>query len=219
MSLYLGPIHYWLYNKIRILVEREQLLWEAAARIDADAAEEGREMVWQTYGAPLPDEDLAELIDADNIHGWLQRQINLAELREAACVRGLLERLGADSQKKIKDVFAAQGRQCGLAARKEGREESDAAAAYKAFAGKVLNGMPCDRWDRLEQENGKLTSWVNEGWIQSANWGKAGADSQFMAQCHEAWHAEFFKALAPQLQYAMEIQGELLYRQIAGLAQ
>ena len=64
MSLYLGPIHYWLYHKIRILVEREQLLWEAAAQIDADMAEEGREMVWQTYGAPLPDEDLAELIDA-----------------------------------------------------------------------------------------------------------------------------------------------------------
>ena len=45
MSLYLGPIHYWLYHKIRILVEREQLLWEAAAHIYADMAEEGREMV------------------------------------------------------------------------------------------------------------------------------------------------------------------------------
>ena len=214
MSLYLGPIHYWLYHKIRILVEREQLLWEAAAQIDADMAEEGREMVWQTYGAPLPDEDLAELIDADNIHGWLQRQINLAELREAATVKELLARLGSDGPEKMKAVFGEQGKQCGLAARPDGREETDAAAAYAAFAGKVLNGMPCDRWDRLEQEDSKVTRWSNAGWIQGANWKKTGTDSQFLAQCHEVWHAEFFKALAPQLQYTMNIQGDLILRQV-----
>nr|WP_320145820.1 hypothetical protein [uncultured Anaeromusa sp.] len=214
MSLYLGPIHYWLYHKIRILVEREQLLWESAAQIDADMVEEGREMVWQTYGAPLPDEDLAELIDADNIHGWLQRQINLAELREAAAVRELLSRFGSAGQDMIKDVFAVQGKLCGLAARKDGQEDTDAAAAYAAFAGNVLNGMPCDRWDRLEQEDCKLTRWSNAGWIQAANWEKAGTDSQFLAQCHEVWHTEFFKALAPQLQYTMDIQGDLISRQV-----
>ncbi len=214
MSLYLGPIHYWLYHKIRILVEREQLLWDAAARIDADAAEECREMVWQTYGAPLPDEDLAELIDANNIHGWLQRQINLAELREAACVRELLARLGTDGPEMIKNVFGEQGRQCGLAARQDGKDENDAAAAYKAFSGNVLNGMPCDRWDSLEQEDGNLTRWSNSGWIQAANWGKTGADSHFLAQCHEVWHAEFFKALAPQLQYTMNVQGGVIFRQL-----
>ena len=215
MSLYLGPIHYWLYHKIRILVEREQLLWESASQFDADAAEEGREMVWQTYGEPLPDEDLAELIDASNIHGWLQRQINLAELREGAAVRELLARFGTAGQEMIKNVFAAQGKTCGLAARKDGQEETDASAAYAAFAGKVLNGMPCDRWDRLEQEDSKVTRWSNTGWIQGANWGKAGADSQFLTQCHEVWHAEFFKALAPQLQYTMNIQGGLITRQVS----
>ena len=70
------------------------------------------------------------------------------------------------------------------------------------------------RWDRLEQEDSKVTRWSNAGWIQAANWKKTGTDSQFLAQCHEVWHAEFFKALAPQLQYSMKIQGDLISRQV-----
>ena len=138
----------------------------------------------------------------------------MAELREAATVKELLARLGSDGPEKMKAVFGEQGKQCGLAARPDGREETDAAAAYAAFAGKVLNGMPCDRWDRLEQEDSKVTRWSNAGWIQGANWKKTGTDSQFLAQCHEVWHAEFFKALAPQLQYTMNIQGDLISRQV-----
>ena len=92
MSEFLGHIHYWLYKKIKRVIEREQLLYNKAEISLGSVVEELRDQVWQTYGEPLPDEDLAQLIDQSNIHGWLQRQINLVEVREASFIKQLLDR-------------------------------------------------------------------------------------------------------------------------------
>ena len=79
MSAFLAPIHYWLFNKIRQVEQREQKLFEQASEMCGSSAEELREQVWQSYGSPLPEKDLSEMIDQSNIHGWLQKQINIVE--------------------------------------------------------------------------------------------------------------------------------------------
>ena len=73
MSVFLGRIHYWLFNKIKLVQERQQLLFSRAEAMCGSLAEELEAQVRQTYGEPLPDKDLAELIDHSNIHGWLQQ--------------------------------------------------------------------------------------------------------------------------------------------------
>ena len=69
MSAFLGHIHYWLYNKIRRVIEREQLIYEKAEAMCGTTAEELREQVWQSFGEPLADVDLIDVIDQSNIHG------------------------------------------------------------------------------------------------------------------------------------------------------
>ena len=69
MSAFIGPIHYWLYNKIRLVNDRQEFLAEKVAAMCGETAEELREQVAQSYGQPLPDKDLSELIEHDNIHG------------------------------------------------------------------------------------------------------------------------------------------------------
>jgi len=77
MSLFLGPIHYWLYNKIR---NQESFTSVIAAK--------AKEKKWITdadsYTKELP--DLETAIDESNIHGWLQEQIIDAESRFASLV-------------------------------------------------------------------------------------------------------------------------------------
>ena len=63
MSMFLGPIHYWLYNKIN---NQEKL----TAAIAAEASKNG----WLS--------DASEY----NIHGWLQSQITDAEMRYASLI-------------------------------------------------------------------------------------------------------------------------------------
>ena len=40
MSAFLGHIHYWLYRKIQLLVERENLILEKTSKVVDDLAEE-----------------------------------------------------------------------------------------------------------------------------------------------------------------------------------
>ena len=68
MSLFLGPVHFWLYDKIK---NQEALTSSIAEHFD-----KGAEYTKQL----LP---LEEGIDEGNIHGWLQSQITDAETRYA----------------------------------------------------------------------------------------------------------------------------------------
>ena len=83
MSAYLGPIHFWLYNKILF---QEDLLDAIAAYainnnwLTADEA--------ATYTA-ADRRELSEAVDGANIHGWLQNRIHDGEGRYAALVTKL----------------------------------------------------------------------------------------------------------------------------------
>ena len=64
MSAFLGPIHHWLYNKIKTQDELTNLYLDYASKqgLSNLAAD-----VNAKYGS-MPQGDLADLIDEDNIH-------------------------------------------------------------------------------------------------------------------------------------------------------
>lgn len=72
MSAFLGPIHFWLYNKIG----KQEELTKAIASM---AAGNGWISDRTAYIRDLP--ALEDVIDESNIHGWLQDQIHDAETR------------------------------------------------------------------------------------------------------------------------------------------
>ena len=121
MSAFLGHIHYWLYRKIQLLVERENLIVEKTTKVVDDLAEELHSISVDTYGEPInPSIPLENIIDHGNIHGWLANQINIASVREAAFIRDLLDTNSGDEAVNvvtaILDAFAVQGQACGVVA-------------------------------------------------------------------------------------------------------
>ena len=112
MSAFIGPIHYWLYGKIRLVNQRQEYLREKVSEMCGSTAEELWEQVTQSYGEPLPEKDLGELIAHDNIHGWLQRQINLAESREAAFIKELTDTCGGAAEDLIGRTFVESSPCC-----------------------------------------------------------------------------------------------------------
>lgn len=202
MSAFLGPIHYWLYNKIRYVINREQMLYERAEAQCGTLAEELREQVWQSYGCPLPDKDLAELIDKDNIHGWLQRQINIAETREAAFISALMNACDETDYKLIANVFQEHGVNCGKTAIELGKyDESRADAIYKAINDFYLNGMPCDQADRVVEISAEKVVWEEQSCLQEPNWKRAEADIKMMKDFYKNWLLGFIKTMNPGFSY------------------
>ena len=67
MSAFLGPIHFWLYNKIQF---QENLIDELVAYVTAKGWSDKADQYVSTDRRKLD-----EVIDEANIHGWLQSRI------------------------------------------------------------------------------------------------------------------------------------------------
>ena len=99
MSLFLGPIHHWLYRKIRL---QEELITTLAEQEGAKSGDSGKyENFVNRELRPLE-----ELIDTDNIHGWLQARIHDAEGRYAALVSAILKEDSGALPRIKEEVFA-----------------------------------------------------------------------------------------------------------------
>ena len=75
MSAFLGPIHYWMYDKIRM---QEELLRRFAVK--------GEQSGWLDSAMSFVDDEnrpLEEIIDEANIHGWISARIESVEKRYA----------------------------------------------------------------------------------------------------------------------------------------
>lgn len=216
MSAFLGHIHHWLYKKIQLLVEREQLILEKTHNVVDDLADELHAISVDTYGAPIdPALPLADIIDHDNIHGWLASQINVASVREAAFIKDMLDTNSGDEGvlvvAAILDAFATQGHAAGVVAKEELKETS-APAIYNALQNFYVNGMPCDGGDTVVEDTEHTFTWVGDHRLQAPYWRTAGVDPQFMQLAYKTWFEAFVKAIAPNFELVtLDNNGTPLY--------
>ena len=204
MSAFLGHIHYWLYKKIQLLVERENLILEKTRRVVDDLADELHEISIDTYGAPIDAATpLEDIIDHNNIHGWLSGQINVASVREAAFIKDMLDTNSGDDAvlvvAAILDAFAVQGKACGTVA-KESLEDVNAPSIYNALQNFYVNGMPCDGGDQIVEDTADTFTWVGDHRLQAPYWRTAGIDPQFMQLAYQTWFEAFVKEIAPEFE-------------------
>ena len=184
MSAFLGHIHYWLYRKIQLLVERENLILEKTTKVVDDLAEELHSISVDTYGEPInPSIPLENIIDHNNIHGWLSNQINIASVREAAFIKDMLD-TNADENAihvvtAILDAFAVQGQACG---------------------------------DQIVEDSADRFTWVGDHRLQAGYWRTAGVDPKFMMLAYQTWFEAFVKAIDPEFELiTTEDNGTRLY--------
>ena len=203
MSEFLGHIHHWLYHKISRVAEREQLIYQKAEELCGSAAEELQTQVWQIYGAPQPDKKLEDLIDHNNIHGWLQRQITIAETREAAFIKELTDTCGDATRSIAEAAYAEHGTACGKHAKVQGKYDAETASGiFQALNDYVLNGMPCDQGDVVILNEADKVVWEGDVCPQERNWTKASADKSLMKKLYIQWFAGFVTAFNPAFTYS-----------------
>ena len=153
MSAFLGPIHFWLYNKIG----NQELLTKEIATL---AAENSWIKDADSYTKTLP--PLETVIDEGNIHGWLQAQITDAENRYASLVTRIL----SEEDKRLEDLCAVAWRFGKEHAIKAGTAEE----VYKAFEDFFVNGMPCDRVNAVIESSAEKLSWEMTQDIHAQYW-------------------------------------------------
>ncbi len=156
MSATLGPIHHWLYRKIH----HQEALTGALAQLALERGWLGLDEA-RSYAVDLP--DLEEAIDGSNIHGWLQERINLVEQNYAQLVTSLL-REDYGRLDLLREAAGVYGARHSLEPDLESRE------VYRHFEDFFLNGMPCERVNRLVEDGGESLTWEQSYDIHAAYW-------------------------------------------------
>lgn len=196
MSLFLGKIHYWLYNKIiwAEKVEEDIVKWAASHGIVAD---QWMQQLIQEYGRPTGNQALEEIIDTSNIHGWLQERIRSAELRQAALVTAIL---AEDNQYKadLLEIFKRQGR---AAAREYTAHPDTPEGIYNAVNDFILEGMPCDRACEMISNDKDEITWKISTALHEPYWLQVQGDVKNFYELREAWIASFVEAINPEFNF------------------
>ncbi|GAA6390808.1 hypothetical protein [Megasphaera sp.] len=154
MSAFLGPIHFWLYNKIQF---QENLIDELVAYVTAKGWSDKADQYVSTDRRKLD-----EVIDEANIHGWLQSRIHDAEGRYAALV---LDAAGDDAKKF--DALKQAAHDFGV---KQGLQAATAPEAFHRLDDLLLDGMPCDQVNRVRESDDARIAWDRTIDLHSEFW-------------------------------------------------
>lgn len=160
MSAFLGPIHNWLFRKIKFQEELVQYILEFVNRKGYQVPLLSQ--LDQKYGV-LYTGELADIIDESNIHGWLQERVALVENRLAFLVTMVTD----EHPERIIDISDAVyefGKSHAVENRVSVKE------AYGYLDNLLLNGMPCDRVNDITGEDDNSISWVQTVDMHAPYW-------------------------------------------------
>ena len=202
MSLFLGKIHYWLFNKIVWFGNLEEKIIELA-KTEGFEVDSLRKDIENKYGEKLPNKPLEELIDTNNIHNWLQSQITSAESRAASWIKLLIE-ANEENYKKLENVYREQG----IVAAKEVLQQEKSVATpneiFNAMNDYILDGMPCDRVNEVVcKEENKIT-WIARIDVHKEIWDSIGCNVDYFYNLRNAWIETFVSNLNSNFKYIVQ---------------
>lgn len=171
MSLFLGKIHYWLFNKVLWFegLEGEIIKLAKDKGIDVEKLEAE---INSKYGVKTPNKNLEDMIDTSNIHGWLQGKIHSAEGRMAAWTKVILEN-NQDYILDMRKVYENQGVNAANEA-KESLENINAETIFNSMNDYILDGMPCDRVNEVIDSSEESIMWKRRVCVHKNIWENEG---------------------------------------------
>lgn len=166
MSAFLGPIHYWLYNKIQIQEEFVQNIINTSEK--NNWCENLADEVEKNFGK-REERNLEEIIDQNNIHGWLQSKISNVESKLAFVVTNILKK-NPDYISELKKVAFSFGESKAIAG------GTGADECYNILNNTLIDGMPCDRVNELIESDEEQCVWRQNICVHSDYWENIGSD-------------------------------------------
>lgn len=201
MSKFLAPIHTWLFNKILILEDIEKKIVDS---VDNDELKLVHKKLQDSIGEFIPAKPLEELIDESNIHGWLQERISIAEIRQANYIHKLME-TSSMTVEGISNIYEQAGEETA-----KGINEivGDPSEAFKLLGDVLLEGMPCDRVNKVIAQQENEIIWLTTTCVHKNNWEQAGVTVENYYRFREAFTRGFVTTLNPKMSYTYTFKNQ-----------
>lgn len=207
MSLHLGKIHYWLFNKIIWFQNLEKDIIELAQNEEI-VTNDVLDKINLKYGEMLPNSPLEDLIDKTNIHGWLQEKIILSESRMAEWTKVILK--CNNGELKLENVYIKQGMKAGQEALKNKKSFNTAKEIYNGINDYILDGMPCDRVDEVLYYDDLKIQWRKRICVHKKIWEELGVDVKIFYHLRALWIKAFVTEVNSNFYYDEKADGTMI---------
>lgn len=181
MSAFLGKIHYWLFDKIKLHEKLINNIVELTQR-EGYNCEALISESYSKYGAPVTGL-LENEIDHSNIHGWLQQKIISVESRLAYVITELLKN-NAVKEDKIADIFYKNGLDI---MNKLQINEGSPEDFFNLIFNYMLEGMPCDRVNKVIENNENEIIWETTQDLHKEYWDAVSGDINNYNNFRTSW--------------------------------
>jgi len=198
MSAFLGPIHYWLYNKILL----QQAIVDDICSLGTKYGLSIKEECDDKYGG-VDSKPLEEMIDHYNIHGWLQEKVSQAEYKYAYCVKTLLIK-DLSLLNVLTGLLNTKGKELGEAVKETC---TTAPLLFKVITDNLLDGMPCDHVNMIIENSDDRVVWKRSLCVHAGYWDEVGADISIYYRLREAW----ISGLAEECGYCLQKVNSFTY--------
>lgn len=198
MSAFLGPIHYWLYNKIRLQQGIVDELYEFGRKYQLSLEED-----CNLQFGDFPNKPLEEMIDHGNIHGWLQERVAQVEYKYAYCVTKLLHQ-DPGAMNQLTTLLNQKGRELG---RTVADDSLNATSVFKLITDHLLDGMPCDHANTLISQSDDQVVWKRNLCVHQSYWEELGGDISIYYELRNAW----IDGLVQVIGYSLELIDSVTY--------
>lgn len=205
MSAFLAPIHSWLFNKIILAQELEQNIVNLHVQKFGNEAEIIKNESEELYGKYIENKPLEDIIDVNNIHGWLQARIKEVESRTAYIVTKYFEIYKEESKEITKNAYIKQAKVCSS---KEDNKIDSPENVYMSLNNYILSGMPCDRVNSISEKNDDYIVYTQTGCIHKANYELGKGNLDYLYELRELWIKTFVESLAINYTYEVTKQDD-----------
>lgn len=198
MSLFLGPIHHWMFNKILILESRAFSLATAMEGAGVENAAVAKAVC--DYGEKLAGRDLAEMLGDNSIHQFLYGLIAKVQIFEA----GLVD-LAKDRFDLALKTAESHGRETALKAMKVSGAKTDSLEdIYRLIHDNQLEGMPCDPGAEIAASPPGKLGYFHSTCNHIQNWEYTGVDIKRMCVITNAWIRGFIAGVSSRASYEVK---------------
>lgn len=205
MSLFLGKIHFWLFDKIKWFENLEEEILNIAKK-NSMPVEVWVEYASESFGEKTPNKSLESLIDEGNIHGWLEARINSAESRVAFYITSMIKE-NANIKENLISLYKEYGKidanKCKISSK-----EINAQEIYTLMNNYILDGMPCDRVNKVLENSSKKVVWETTVDLHKKFWDRVQGDVAIFHDLRRVWIEEFIKEHNPNFRFKLYENGK-----------
>ncbi len=215
MSQFLGPIHHLMWERIKLVNDRDNYIGQRVVEEIGSEAEEIVEKARQEHGFSWDEKPLEEQVGDESIHAFLQDKVDRVEISEAAIVGSIDREYGEKGREALANIYYGHGREFGSRLMEEaGMEIDDLEGIQEILDTYVLEGMPCDGGvsSRVDKKGNLIFS--RPVGLHSFYWEKVNVTPSLMVDLGGKWIKGLINSINSKLTFERRLVGTMTEDQI-----